>query len=103
MEAEGGVAVAGVKVRYGAHQEGVGRRGWFRIDFSRVGPALPPAACEGTASAGEAAAEQDEEGQGGEGRDQDIEPSLCLQLGPTATQATGSMVVMLGQVRLGGN
>lgn len=51
-------------------------------------PGVSPPAGQGTALAGDAATEEDEEDQGGEGRDQDVEPPLCLQLGPTTTQAT---------------
>ena len=88
VEAEGRVAVAGVKVCYWADQEGVWRRGGLGLDFSWVCPGVSPPASQGAALAGDAAAEENEEDQGGDWRDQDVEPPLCLQLGPATTQAT---------------
>ena len=102
MEPKGGVAVPCVKVRYGADQEGVWGRGVLRLYFSRVCSAVPPPASQGAALAGEAAAEQHEQGQGRHRRHQDVEPALCLQLGPTSTQAAEEQNILepLGLARL---
>ena len=102
MEAEGGVAVAGVEVCYGADQEGVWGRCVLRLYFSRVCSAVPPPASQGAALAGEAAAEQHEQGQGRHRRHQDVEPALGLQLGPTSTQAAEEQNILepLGLARL---
>ena len=94
MEPQGSVAVPGVKVRNGVDQERVGRRGGFRFHFSRVCSGVSPPASQGTAGAGEAAAEHHEQEEGGEGRDQDVQPSLRLQLGPTPTQTTEEQDVL---------
>ena len=94
MEPQGSVAVPRVEVSDGVDQERVGRRGRFRFHFSRVCSGVSPPASQGTAGAGEAAAEQDEQEEGGEGRDQDVQPSLRLELGPTSTETTEEQDVL---------
>ena len=87
VEPEGGVAVARVKVCNGADEERVGRLRGAGLDF-RGGSGVSPPAGQGAAGTGEAAAEQEGEEEGGEGRHQDIEPPLSLQLGPAAAETT---------------
>ena len=94
MEPEGGVAVPGVEVRNGADEEGVGGRCGAGLHFRGVCSGVSPPASQGTAGTGEAAAEQDEEEDGGEGGDQDVEPPLGLQLGPAATETTEEQDVL---------
>ena len=67
----------------------------FGLNLGRLGPAVPVPPGQGTALAGEAAAEHQEEDDGGDHRDQDVEPALRLQLGSAARQATEEQHILI--------
>ena len=94
MEPQGSVAVAGVKVRDGVDEERVGWRGGLGSHLARVRPGVSPPASQGAAGAGETAGEEEEQQEAGDGRHQDVQPSLGLQLGPAPTETTEEQDVL---------
>ena len=65
------------------------------LNLGRVGPAVPVPPGEGTALAGDAAAEHQEEDDSRDDWNQDVEPPLRLQLGSAPGQATEEQHVLI--------
>ena len=76
-----------IKVCDGADKKRVGRRRLVGVYLCWLGPTVPVPAGEGAALADAADDEEEEEDEGGDGGDQDVEPALRSQLGPTAREA----------------